>query len=93
MNPRSSSNISTSFSGGAVNRGIRRTSSTRFKVRQLPISPLLYVLALEPFPQKLDVIRSVPRDQDRENSVTAYADDITIIVPEVRHIQRADDDI
>lgn len=45
------------------------------------------MLALEPLLQKLEAHRSILREPGHGGSVTEYADDITIIISKVEHLQ------
>ncbi|GAB1597330.1 hypothetical protein Ahia01_000009400 [Argonauta hians] len=56
-------------------------------VRQgCPLSPLLYALAIEPLLRKIDNISGIPRELGHGMCVSAYADDVTVIVSDVDHI-------
>ena len=57
-------------------------------VRQgCPLSALLYVLTLEPLLRKLAMLRGIPRELGCGTSVSAYADDVTVIVSSHEHIE------
>ena len=71
-----------------VNGHLSESFSIARSVRQgCPLSPLLYVLALEPLLRKLEVSRGIPRELGCGRAVSAYADDVTVIVSDISEIE------
>lgn len=59
-------------------------------VRQsCPLSTQLYVLSFEPLPRKLEEMNGDPHFRGYKKSVTAYADDVTVIVSREHDLQIA----
>ena len=57
-------------------------------VRQgCPLSSLLYVLTLEPLLRKLEVLRGIPFELGRGRAVSAYADDVTVMVSDTTEVE------
>lgn len=51
-----------------------------------PLLPLLYAMALHLLLQKLKALRGILRKLERGQTVSAYANDVTVVVPNTNHI-------
>lgn len=60
-------------------------------LREFSLSSFLYALNLEPLLQKLATLRGISRELECGRSVSAYADDATVIVPNHGHIEIVDE--
>jgi hypothetical protein len=69
---------------GHLSEPFRITRSVR---QGCPLSSLLYVLALEPLLRKLEVLRGIPFELGRGRAVSAYADDVTVMVSDTKEIE------
>ncbi|CAH2329460.1 Hypothetical predicted protein [Pelobates cultripes] len=77
-----------------VNGWRGRTFRIRSGVRQgCPLSPLLYVFAVDPFIRRVEAgtLQGVARAPERPLRVVAYADDISIVVSNTREATEVDD--
>ncbi|CAH2329523.1 Hypothetical predicted protein, partial [Pelobates cultripes] len=77
-----------------VNGWRGRTFRIRSGVRQgCPLSPLLYVFAVDPFIRRVEAgtLQGVARAPERPLRVVTYADDISIVVSNTREATEVDD--
>ncbi|GAB1599451.1 hypothetical protein Ahia01_000222300, partial [Argonauta hians] len=75
------------YSVEPVNGFLSEPFATHRSGRQgCPLTSLLHFMVLEPLLLKLEAGQGIPRDLGFETTVTAYTDDVKVLVPDVEHL-------